>query len=284
MVNFCILGDMGTGEKEQNKVSKSLWNHMKNMNNPFVCGLGDNIYENGCCNDDDKQFITKFEKPYSNIPNSIKFYMCLGNHDYGLNTIGIGNSIYQLNYANKSKKDKKKWIMPSYYYSFKKGNVEFFVLDTNFYQYILEPEKTLEQLNHMSNLINKSKAKWKIVYGHHTWFSVGGHGGEEKEVKDFMSMLLKKSSFDIYMCGHDHNKQVIDLNMHNKKVSLIVCGTGGKVYDDYNNYDYLNNNCDLNFVSNNLGFGSCNVSGNKLSFDFYDDKNKLEYSHHITKK
>ena len=82
--------------------------------------------------------------------------------------------------------------MPSNYYSFKKGNVEFFVLDTNFYQYRLEPEIIVEQLNYISNLINNSKAKWKIVYGHHTWFSVGGHGGEDEEVKDFMSDLLKK--------------------------------------------------------------------------------------------
>jgi len=286
MVNFYLLGDMGTGENDQKKVSKALWNHMKNnknRKNTFVCGLGDNIYEEGCCSDDDIQFIDKFEKPYSNIPNSIKFYMCLGNHDYGLDTISIGNSIYQLHYAKKSKENGKKWIMPSNYYSFKKGNTEFFVLDTNFYQYRLEPEKIVEQLNYISNLINNSKAKWKIVYGHHTWFSVGGHGGEDEEVKGFMSDLLKKCTFDVYMCGHDHNKQVIDLNMYNKKVTLIVCGTGGKVYHDYTNYDYLNNHCDPHFISNNLGFGFCNVHGNKLSFDFFDDKNKLEYSHLIKK-
>ena len=73
MVNFYLLGDMGTGENDQKKVSKALWNHMKNnknRKNTFVCGLGDNIYEEGCCSDDDIQFIDKFEKPYSNIPNS----------------------------------------------------------------------------------------------------------------------------------------------------------------------------------------------------------------------
>ena len=98
-----------------------------------------------------------------------------------------------------------------------------------------------------------------------------------------MGDLLKKCTFDVYMCGHDHNKQVIDLNMYNKKITLIVCGTGGKVYDDYTNYDNLNNNCDPHFISNNLGFAHCNVHGNKLSFDFFNDKNKLEYSHLIKK-
>ena len=141
----------------------------------------------------------------------------------------------------------------------------------------------LRHLNYISNLINNSTAKSKLVYGHHTWFSVGGHGGEDEEVKDFMGDLLKKCTFDVYMCGHDHNKQVIDLNMYNKKITLIVCGTGGKVYDDYTNYDNLNNNCDPHFISNNLGFAHCNVHGNKLSFDFFNDKNKLEYSHLIKK-
>jgi hypothetical protein len=71
--------------------------------------------------------------------------------------------------------------------------------------------------------------------------------------------------------------------MFNKKVTLVVCGTGGKAYHDYTNYDHLNNNCNLFFVSNNLGFGYCNINGNKLSLDFFDDKNKLEYSHEIKK-
>ena len=124
MVNFYLLGDMGTGGNDQKKVSKALWKHMKNnknRKNTFVCGLGDNIYEEGCFSEDDIQFRDKFEKPYSNIPNSIKFYMCLGNHDYGLDTISIGNSIYQLYYAKKSKENGKKWIMLSNYYPFKKG-------------------------------------------------------------------------------------------------------------------------------------------------------------------
>ena len=63
--------------------------------------------------------------------------------------------------------------MDANYYTFKKGNVDFFVLDTNFDQYVLEPKVVRDQMNYMVKKINDSKAKWKIVYGHHTWFSVG---------------------------------------------------------------------------------------------------------------
>ena len=46
---------------------------IKNNNSKFVCGLGDNIYDNGCNSVDDKQFVDKFEKHYKHIPDSIKF-------------------------------------------------------------------------------------------------------------------------------------------------------------------------------------------------------------------
>ena len=106
MLDFYILGDMGSGEKPQNLVSSAIEEHIqKNIknNNTFICGLGDNIYETGCSSINDKQFKTKFEDPYSNISNKVKFYMSIGNHDYGEDTCGKGNSIYQINYGRRSK-------------------------------------------------------------------------------------------------------------------------------------------------------------------------------------
>ena len=39
------------------------------------------------------------------------------------------------------------------------------------------------------------------------------------------------------MCGHDHNKQLIMMDIMNNQLPLIVCGTGGKVYDDINDLE-----------------------------------------------
>ena len=52
------------------------------------------------------------------ISDSIKFYMCLGNHDYGYQN--INNSIYQIQYGINSQKENKKWYMPHNYYQFHK--------------------------------------------------------------------------------------------------------------------------------------------------------------------
>ena len=59
--------------------------------------------------------------------------MCLGNHDYGslLGLINIDNSINQILYSRLSQQNNKKWILPDKYYTFKKGNIQFYVLDTN---------------------------------------------------------------------------------------------------------------------------------------------------------
>ena len=76
MISQCyLLGDMGSGYKEQFLVSKAMKKHIeqrKGMKDIFVCGLGDNIYPDGCDDVNDEQFIEKFEKPYKNISDDIK--------------------------------------------------------------------------------------------------------------------------------------------------------------------------------------------------------------------
>ena len=285
MKNFYLLGDMGTGNKDQYDVSDALTKHIKNNinKNTFVCGLGDNIYESGCSSENDEQFNTKFEIPYKKIPNKVKFYMLLGNHDYG-NKYNIFSdqsecAEYQVKYGTISQKKNMKWVMPSKYYTFNKGNIDFFVLDTNIEMYEDNGE---DQLKYFIDKINKSKAKWKIVMGHHTWKSVGGHGNAKGILKKFFENLLKQCSFDCYFCGHDHNKQVINLDMFNKQVSLVVCGTGGKSYHDYTNYN-LGENSDFIFCSNNLGYGYCEVEKNILKISFFDHNNNIEYIHEVSK-
>tara|TARA_Y100000817_G_C16838670_1_gene536977 strand:- start:290 stop:1144 length:855 start_codon:yes stop_codon:yes gene_type:complete len=284
MLDFYILGDMGSGEEAQKSVSRALQNHIGNKNT-FVCGLGDNIYEEGCTSINDKQFFEKFEKPYQGISDKIKFYMSLGNHDYGQSSCGKGNSIYQIKYGKRSKKQGKKWIMPHNYYTFRKnkGNVvvEFFVIDTNMLN--LTEKEIEKQMDQISQKINKSKAHWKIVYGHHTWRSVAGHGNADDELEEFLTELFTKSPFDVYMCGHDHNKQIIRMDIDNKDVFLIVCGTGGKVYDDDINIDCVRSDSELEFLSNNLGFGYLKAFQKKLEIIFLD-KNNVEELNYIIKK
>ena len=285
MLDFYILGDMGSGEIPQYLVANALKSHIKEKKDTFVCGLGDNIYDYGCTSISDPQFISKFEKPYQYISNKIKFYMCIGNHDYGT-YCGKGNSINQVKYGQKSQKKGGKWYMPDYYYSYskKKGNVkvDFFVLDTNTDN--LSDKDLRKQFKYMSNKMKQSDADWKVVYGHHTWRSIAGHGNADVRLEKFLNELYYANPFDLYMCGHDHNKQIIEMKMNKEKqLPLIVCGTSGKVYDDVNNFNNLDSKSKLKYYSNRLGYGNIKASKNTLTIIFLDESNNIEKEYEIKK-
>ena len=282
MDHFILLGDMGSGEKHQYKVSEAMLKKIKEINKKdiFICGLGDNIYDNGCDSIKDKQFQSKFEKPYKKISNDIKFYMILGNHDYGYNLDLKNNSNNQIEYGKYSQKNDMKWIMPSKYYTFSKKNVQFFMMDTNF-DFLCEDE-IVKQLKFLKKEIKKSKKPWKILIGHHTLRSIGEHGNAEKTMEKFFKNLLKNCNIDLYICGHDHNKQLIKTKIANKNLSIIVCGTGGKKYHDKINLENVKKG-ELFFSSSNLGYGLCECSKEFLKISFFDEKNNKEYIHKIKK-
>ena len=128
-MNCIVIGDMGKGTPDQFNVAKAMKRLYKKHNIKFVLGMGDNIYPDGCTSVKDPLFTSNFEDIYSILPND-RWYMCLGNHDYGYTRTFRGlqdNSRHQVEYTKHS----KKWYMPSKYYSFVKGQAEFFYLDTN---------------------------------------------------------------------------------------------------------------------------------------------------------
>lgn len=275
MSQFYLLGDMGSGYKEQYKVSEALQKHIGNSKNRYVCGLGDNMYPDGCEDCEDKQFIEKFELPYKDISDKIKFYMLLGNHDYHTNHQS------QIDYSNKSNERDGKWIMPSRYYNFQKPTIDFFVLDTNFKE--MNEDEIQEQFNIMKQNINKSNKPWKVVMGHHTWRSIAGHGNADPRLETFLTDLLMLAPFDIYTCGHDHNKQVISRDVNNVPITMIVCGSGGKIYDDENNLDTLDDINDLEYYSDNLGYAFCKATPKTLTIEFLNEENIPEYKYQLKK-
>ncbi len=284
MDNFILLGDMGTGTNDQIVVAEKIHEKINEINKKdiFVCGLGDNIYEGGATSVNDNQLITKFEKPYEKISNDVKFYMCLGNHDYGYNLDLTNNSQHQVDYGIQSQKEGKKWVMPSKYYTFQKKNIQFFIMDTNFE--FMDDKEIKEQFDYLVKGINKSKKPWKILIGHHTLQSVGGHGNAEPGAKmeNFFQELFKKCKIDLYICGHDHNKQVIETSIGGKNTTLVVCGTGGKKYHNVTNLKNIKGG-ELQFASSNLGYGLCECSKKLLTIKFYDGQNTQEYVYKLNK-
>jgi len=283
MNKFAILGDMGTGDDNQLRVAKSLKKLIDTENLQFVTGLGDNIYDCGAKTVDDIQFVNKFEKPYSKIDDSIKFYMTLGNHDYGEHYCKCqveDRELLQIKYGQLSQKNGKKWYMPSRYYTFRRGDIEFFALDANVDK---QTRKEIdEQIRYMKPKIEKSTAKWKIAYGHQPWVSIGDHGNAPPKLHKFFNSLFGSGLIDIYMCGDDHNKQLIEKTLLkiNKKIILIVCGTGGRETDKpYNLENVDGENDDLQYFSSTYGIATIIENIDSLEIKFYDNNCKVEFKY-----
>lgn len=272
-MNCLVIGDMGKGTDDQFKVAKSMNKLQKKYNTEFVLGLGDNIYPNGCESVEDSLFKNNFEIPYSILPNHT-WYMCLGNHDYGYTVTFNGfqdNSKHQVEYTNHS----QKWYMPSKYYSFVKGPVEFFYLDSNMDRM---SESTIQkQLRIMKKKLDNSNKKFKIVVGHHTWRSVAGHGNAEQRYETFLNDLFKDTKPTMYLCGHDHCKSLIVKD----GIVLGIIGTGGEGYDNDPEPELDNmHDCQLDYFSPSLGVGVLQISDNKLTLKFFNEKGFCEYTHH----
>ncbi|MBM4316877.1 MAG: hypothetical protein FJ116_05295 [Deltaproteobacteria bacterium] len=244
---FLFFGDTGTGSTNQMKVAQAMANFCEDVKCDFVASLGDNFYPSGVTDTRDPLWKTAFEIPYS--PLNIPFFALLGNHDYQ------GNIEAQINYSKKS----QQWKMPSQYYTYSKGPVDFFVLDTNKFN--------KSQREWLAESLDNSKKPWKVVCGHHPIYSFGEHGNSEELKEELLPIIEGKVNF--YLSGHDHNKQVIQKKSSN--ITFIVSGAASQTSP-------LNKNRSMVFGSDKLGFAHFLISDKKATLMVLDRNGAAEYT------
>ena len=280
MLELIVTGDTGSGNQSQKDVALSMEKLIqRNPKIESVLLVGDNIYESGCYGVDDPQFDEKFQIPYQNI--HLPFLLCLGNHDYGTHVSNY--SQFQIDYTTSKYNKDKKWNMPSKWYSQSYSHADIFFIDTNM-DWLNEFE-IRKQLRDTILSINNSNKKWKILCGHHPWRSVGGHGNADKNLEIFMKALVSKVSIDLYVCGHDHCKSIIEVPFNNKMIPTLVIGTGGKIYDEelFNLTNLEKDNSILQYFSPNLGVCHMKIDNHSLKLICYNEKLEEEYKYTIKK-
>lgn len=244
---FLFFGDAGTGLPNQYKVAKSMVSFCEVNPCDFVTLLGDNFYPNGVKSVKDPLWRLAFELPYQNF--NIPFFSALGNHDYK------GDVESQIQYSKKS----EIWKMPARYYQFSRGDIDFFVLDTNRFDG--------KQKSWLKESLNHSQRPWRIVIGHHPIYSYGGHG-DTKELKEELLPMIE-GKVDFYLCGHDHNKQVIRKKSSN--ITYVVSGAGAQI-------DPLKRNRGALYASASLGFAHLLVSPDTAILKILDENGDTDYS------
>lgn len=270
-VTLLAIGDQGEGNAAQSCVAEAMNAICADDLCDAVLLGGDNFYDNGVSSVDDPQWDTKFEIPYD-LPhlNLLPFYAVLGNHDYGLTSLGDKDS--QINYSTlpvgngPGMRASAKWNMPASYFDvgFSNSLVHLFAIDTQ--------DLSDTQKNDMRERVTTSSATWKIVLAHHPRFTSGNHQFDN-ELLGFLGMFAVQQAIycdaDLLIAGHDHNLEFIDKGQDPScpNTYFAISGAGAKTRTSGALITIAEQ---LYFEDTRLGFARMHFTSTELLFEFYD--------------
>jgi predicted phosphodiesterase len=231
-VRFGVVGDTGTGDRLEFEVAQELEKYRQAVGFDFVIMLGDNIY--GSHQPDD--FRKKFEEPFKPLLDAgVKFYASLGNHDD----------------PNDERLYKPFNMGGERYYVFKKGDVAFFVLDSNY----MDPT----QLSWLEQNLKQSNAKWKIAYFHHPLYNDGRNHGADLDLRSQLVPLFQRYGVNVVFSGHEH---VYERLKQENGIYYFVQGNSAKLMD----HDFNGQGERVKGFDTDRGFMVVEIKGDKLHF------------------
>ena len=197
-VKFAVIGDNGTGDKPEYEVAQQMTAFHARFGFDTVIMLGDNMYGSQRPQD----FVDKFEHPYKALLDAgVRFFAALGNHD------DQTNRSYKLFNMGGER-----------YYTYVKGNVRFFVLDSD----LLDPK----QLAWIETALRDSRDEWKICYFPPPLYSDGRTHGSQVDLRVVLEPLVIKYGVNVVFSGHDH---VYERIKPQKGIYYFVSGAGGQL-------------------------------------------------------
>jgi predicted phosphodiesterase len=199
-LKFAVIGDSGTGDRNQNAVANELASWRTRYPFEFVIMAGDNLYGG----EKPKDFAKKFEIPYKPLLDSgVKFYASLGNHD---------DAALQRNYKPFNMNGER-------FYSFKpKNGVRFFALDSNYVD--------KQQLDWLDKELAASTSDWKIMFFHHPLYSSGETHGSAELQRGLLEPVFLKHGVNVVISGHEHFYERIKPQ---KGVAYFTIGSSAKL-------------------------------------------------------
>lgn len=196
-VKFLVIGDCGTGDRYQHEVAGRIAQHRATFPFTFALMLGDNIYGR----ERPQDFARKFEQPYRTlIAAGVEFHAALGNHD-------DQNQRYYKPFNLDGKR----------YRTFRKGNVRFFVLDSNY----MDPE----QVDWLKRELAASGSDWKIACFHHPLYTTARRG-PELELRRVLEPIFEQHGVHVVFAGHEH---VYERFHPQKGVHHFITGAAAKL-------------------------------------------------------
>ncbi len=183
---FAIISDTQGNPDVAGALASMAWEHRPN----FLLLPGDLVSTGGVKSQWVNEFFFSMEPLISRVP----FFPVLGNHEQ--------NAMNYYNYASLPE--------PEYFYTFQRGNAQFFMIDTN-----KRCDPGSEQYQWLEKTLAASKAQWKFICHHHPPYS-----SDENDYGDLwtqnksrrgdlnarnLSALYDQYGVDIVWTGHIHS-------------------------------------------------------------------------------
>jgi hypothetical protein len=197
-VRFAVIGDSGTGDRQQYETAATLAQAHAIFPFTFVIMLGDNIYGS----EEPSDYARKFEIPYGPLLRAgVSFYAVLGNHDEP------EQRFYEPFNMNGER-----------YYTFSRQNVRFFALDSN--------QMDDGQVAWLQRELEASDEDWKIAFFHHPLYSSGARHGSETDLRTRIEPLFVEHGVRAVFSGHDH---VYERIRPQKGIHYFTAGAAAKL-------------------------------------------------------
>jgi phosphodiesterase/alkaline phosphatase D-like protein len=266
--SFTVIGDTQRNPAITGKLARFMWDRRPN----FVIHCGD-VVDDGASK---TQWIGDLLGSCKDLFSRVPVYPCIGNHEK--------NHPFYYKYFSLP--------APEYYYSYRYGDAEFFVLDTNMNRTLsLAPGG--EQYKWLEKGLAASDARWKFCYHHHPAYSSdaddygntakGGTTAGDPRVR-LLLPLYEKYKVDIVFNGHIHLYErtwPIKAGKVNQKegVTHITSGGGGGRLED------IGPTPTFFKQEGRVDYHYCYVAIHQgtLSFKAFDQENRL-FDHFTTKK
>ncbi len=234
----------------QMPVSRAMTSFCAQQGCDFATMLGDNIYPDGAMAnaDDARRFRDLFTVPYGTLvegQKDFRIYGVLGNHDWHTSRAGAMAQVRFLETTTP-------FFMNGLFYrvvpAAAHGDVEIFAIDTEVllagttvYDAVLAADASEVETQELEHLepwaapqtdaernrvawleagLASSKARWKIVIGHHPlWSTAGSKFQQAKALRRLILPALCRYA-DLYLAGHEHT-----LEVHTDDCSAALPGT-----------------------------------------------------------
>lgn len=234
VVRLIVTGDAGA---TRSRLRAGILAVQKSIPIDAIVLTGDNFYQCGISSIDDPQWI-KITKHF--VPVNVPIFPVLGNHDYGDPTADGVKSALCAKFASNPQAEVQatghvpEWDFPSRSYVLRNRLADLVMFDS-------EPvamgwgvshfgsQTSAQVRNWLEGELNTPGGRWKIAVAHHTIYSSGVHGrtnGPDQQNMRALLPLLDGEHVDLYICGHDHDMELLGNLEHRDQPLFLVSGAG----------------------------------------------------------